>query len=66
MPPALTDQTISSVDEHEHNAEIERLFGTDGPLSRTVGGFRPRQSQTDMAKAIAAAISQRKALVKLQ
>jgi ATP-dependent DNA helicase DinG len=63
MPPALTDQTISSVDEHEHNAEIERLFGTDGPLSRTVGGFRPRQSQTDMAKAIAAAISQRKALV---
>ena len=63
MLPALTDQTVSSVDEHEHDAEIERLFGAEGSLSRAVGGFRPRQSQTDMAKAIAAAISQRKALV---
>ena len=58
MLPALTDQTVSSVDEHEHDAEIERLFGAEGSLSRAVGGFRPRQSQTDMAKAIADAVGQ--------
>lgn len=39
------------------------MFGTDGPLSRAVGGFRPRQSQTEMAKAIAAAISGQKTLI---
>ena len=59
----MTEQTASPADDHEHDAEIEKLFDADGSLSRTVGGFRPRQSQTDMAKAIAAAISQRRALV---
>jgi ATP-dependent DNA helicase DinG len=40
-----------------HDAEIERLFGPGGPLSPAVGGFRPRQSQTEMAKAVADAIA---------
>jgi len=43
--------------------DIERLFGADGPLSQAVGGFRPRQSQTEMAKAIARTIAQQATLI---
>jgi ATP-dependent DNA helicase DinG len=47
----------------DHNAEIDRLFGAGGPLGGAVGGFRPRRSQTEMAKAIAGAISERTTLI---
>ena len=47
----------------KHDAEIERLFGTGGPLGPAVGGFRPRKSQTEMAKAIASAIDQQQTLI---
>lgn len=40
----------------KHDADIERLFGAGGPLGPAVGSFKPRRSQTDMAKAIAQAI----------
>jgi ATP-dependent DNA helicase DinG len=46
-----------------HDADIEQLFGANGPLGQAVGGFRPRQSQTEMAKAIATAIAEQKALI---
>lgn len=46
-----------------HDAEIEQLFNADGQLSREVVGFRPRQSQTEMAKAIAHAIDGQKTLI---
>ena len=59
----MTDQHVSPDSDYAHDAEIEKLFSADGPLSQSVSGFRPRQSQTDMAKAIAAAISQQKTLV---
>jgi ATP-dependent DNA helicase DinG len=46
-----------------HDAEIDRLFGAGGPLGGAVGGFRPRQSQTEMAKAIAEAIATQTTLI---
>ena len=39
------------------------MFGAGGPLGDAVGGFRPRLSQTQMAKAIAAAIDSRTTLI---
>ena len=47
----------------EHDADIDRLFDEHGPLSEAVGGFRPRQSQTEMARAIAAAIAGHSTLI---
>lgn len=46
-----------------HDAEIDQLFGVDSPLGHAVGAFRPRQSQTEMAKAIAHAISNQGTLI---
>lgn len=39
------------------------MFGLDSPLGHAVGGFRPRQSQTEMAKAIAHAIANQTTLI---
>lgn len=39
-----------------HDAEIDELFSAAGVLARGIEGFRPRQSQTDMARAIAETI----------
>jgi ATP-dependent DNA helicase DinG len=46
-----------------YDNQIELLFGAGGPLRETVSGFRPRRSQTDMAKAIADAIAGQQTLV---
>lgn len=46
-----------------YDTDIERLFDASGLLSSAVAGFRPRKSQTEMAKAIAAAIGQQKTLI---
>lgn len=46
-----------------HDADIDRLFAGAGPLGQAVGGFRPRQAQTEMAKAIADAIAQQRTLI---
>jgi ATP-dependent DNA helicase DinG len=46
-----------------HDAEIERLFDAHGPLAEAVGGFHPRRSQTEMAKAIANAIASQRTLI---
>ena len=43
--------------------EVEQLFDAGGPLGQAVPGFRPRQSQTEMAKAIAEAISRQGSLI---
>ncbi len=55
MPPAA--------EPGKYDAEIERLFGMSGPLAPSVGAFSPRQSQTEMAKAIAQAIVDQKTLI---
>jgi ATP-dependent DNA helicase DinG len=47
----------------KHDAEVERLFGAGGPLGPAVGSYRPRRSQTEMAKAIAAAIDGQTTLI---
>jgi ATP-dependent DNA helicase DinG len=60
---ALTETTSSPPDEGIHDAEIEQLFDADGPLGKAIPGFRPRQSQTEMAKAIASAIDAQRTLV---
>lgn len=63
MLATLTENTASLPDSDEYDADIAQLFDADGPLSQTVSGFRPRQSQTEMAKAVAQAIGQRKTLI---
>jgi ATP-dependent DNA helicase DinG len=47
----------------KYDSEIERLFGAGGPLGPAVGDFRPRRSQTEMAKAIASAIASQTTLI---
>jgi ATP-dependent DNA helicase DinG len=47
----------------KYDLEVERLFGAGGPLGPAVGDFRPRRSQTEMAKAIAAAIANQTTLI---
>jgi ATP-dependent DNA helicase DinG len=59
----LTNNTASTPASGPHDADVEKLFEIHGPLSHSVGGFRPRKSQTEMAKAIAQAIAGQKTLV---
>ena len=47
----------------KYDADIDRLFGAGGPLAPAVGTFKPRQSQTEMAKAIAQAIADQQVLM---
>lgn len=47
----------------KYDSEVERLFGAGGPLGPAVGDFKPRRSQTEMAKAVAAAISGQTTLI---
>ena len=46
-----------------HDAEINDLFSAAGTLAKGIEGFRPRQSQTDMARAVADAIQSRGTLL---
>ncbi|WP_414691497.1 ATP-dependent DNA helicase [Noviherbaspirillum sp.] len=59
----MTDNSAPTPDPGIHDADIEQLFDIEGPLSQAVAGFRPRQSQTEMAKAIASAIASQSALI---
>jgi len=47
----------------KYDAEVDRIFGAGGPLAPAVGTFKPRQSQTEMAKAIADAIGSQGTLI---
>jgi ATP-dependent DNA helicase DinG len=47
----------------KYDADVERIFGAGGPLAPAVGTFKPRQSQTEMAKAIARAIGTQGTLI---
>ncbi|CAN7191978.1 ATP-dependent DNA helicase [Pseudoduganella sp. LjRoot289] len=62
-PDALADSGAPLPEPGKHDAEIDRLFGPGGPLSPAVDSFRPRRAQTEMAKAIAAAIDDRSTLM---
>ena len=47
----------------KYDEELDRLFGAGGPLAPNVGTYKPRQAQTEMAKAIAQSISEQKVLM---
>ena len=55
--PATTD-TVGV-----HDAEVDALFAATGRLAEHITGFRSRQSQTDMARAVAQAISTQSTLL---
>lgn len=57
------EDTAASVPHGIHDAALEQLFGAGGPLGEQVGSYRPRHSQTDMAKAIADAIAGQRTLI---
>jgi len=57
------EASVTPVTPGIHDAEVERLFGADGPLGGQVGSYRPRHAQTEMAKAIAAAIAGQTTLI---
>ncbi|WP_194723153.1 ATP-dependent DNA helicase [Noviherbaspirillum malthae] len=59
----MTEITAPSPVPENHDTDIDQLFNVNGPLSEAVRGFRPRQSQTEMAKAIANAIANRQTLI---
>lgn len=63
VPDGNGDDSVSAAAPGKHDAEVERLFGVGGPLGPAVGGFRPRKSQTEMAKAIAQAIAEQQTLI---
>ena len=46
-----------------HDAEVDALFSATGRLAEHIPGFRSRQSQTDMARAVAQAISTQSTLL---
>ena len=46
-----------------HDEETDQLFSDNGRLALSIPGFRPRQSQTDMARAVARAIAGQNALI---
>ena len=58
----MTDSTTTPV-PGKHDAEIDQLFSSGGPLAPSVGSFSPRRSQTEMAKAIASAIDGQRTLI---
>ncbi len=58
---ALTSASSSSLGMHD--AEVEQLFGAGGALNLAVDDYRPRQAQTEMAKAIAQALAEQKTLI---
>lgn len=59
----MTEHTASPPEQGNRDVDIEQLFDANGPLSQAVKGFRPRQSQTEMAKAIASAITGQQTLI---
>ena len=63
METLPADSVAEAAPPGEHDAEVDALFSADGTLAQGIRGFRPRQSQTDMAKAVAAAIASQGSLI---
>lgn len=59
----MTEDTPALDAPDLHGAALDQYFGTAGPLGSEVGAYRPRQSQTEMAKAIAQAIAGQTTLI---
>lgn len=52
----MIESTPESNTVGKHDEEVEQIFGPTGLLSASIKGYKPRQAQTEMAKAIANAI----------
>jgi ATP-dependent DNA helicase DinG len=52
----LSDQDSVFIKDR-YAGEVEHLFGMEGPLAQALGGYKPRRSQIEMAKAVADAIA---------
>ncbi|WP_422960059.1 ATP-dependent DNA helicase [Undibacterium sp. Xuan67W] len=59
----MTESTLVPGAKGTHDDEVDHIFGLTGALSASINGYRPRQAQTEMAKAIADAISGQKTLL---
>ncbi len=59
----MSDAAATPASAGVHDAEIDTLFDAAGTLAAGIPGFRPRQSQTDMARAVADAIAQQGSLL---
>jgi ATP-dependent DNA helicase DinG len=59
----LNPEIPEAIAPSAHDRQIDQIFGEEGALGHAVGGYRPRHSQTQMAKAIALAISEQKTLI---
>ncbi|HTD03303.1 ATP-dependent DNA helicase [Undibacterium sp.] len=53
----MIESTPESNTVGKHDEEVEQIFGPAGILSTSIKGYKPRQAQTEMAKAIASAIA---------
>jgi ATP-dependent DNA helicase DinG len=61
--PLLTESVNDSTTSHVHDEAIDQLFSGTGTLATGIPGFRPRQSQTEMAKAVAQALAGQRTLI---
>ena len=61
--PGNTPEAEATITPGAHDAEVDELFSDTGPLAAGIEGFRPRQSQTDMARAVADAIAKQGTLL---
>ncbi len=61
--PNTGDVKHEPLQNAQHDAELDMLFGKDGRLGGAVGTYRPRQAQIEMAKAIAHAIATQSTLI---
>lgn len=59
----MTEHNLTSNDTGIHDPEVEKIFGDTGLLSASIPGYRSRQAQIEMAKAIAQAIAGQKTLL---
>jgi ATP-dependent DNA helicase DinG len=59
----LTEHNLTPNDTGIHDSEVERIFGDSGLLSSSIQGYRSRQAQIEMAKAIAQAIAGQQTLL---
>lgn len=59
----LTDSPTQNDFVSTHDREVEQIFGDSGVLSNSIPGYRSRQAQIEMAKAIASSIEGQKTLL---
>ena len=59
----LTDASNQTDFTGIHDREVEQIFGDSGVLSNSIPGYRSRQAQIEMAKAIASSIEGQKTLL---